>query len=313
MVIVLRVPVIGADLAADRAILVGAVLVNREMPVAQTSGAFDNDLDGKRNVDDLDLTGRVAIVTGAGRGIGKAIATELARRGASAVVATRTESYGEAVVEAIRADGGAASLFSLDVAERQSVQDLVEDTASRYGRIDILVHSAATVPFGLIGQLSDEDFEACQRSIASAAYWLTKYAAPQMIGAAGQGTGRIVFITSVCGTEHVVAGLAHYAMAKNSLEAFTRAAALELGPKGITVNGVSPGLTHSDRLMMTVEQIGELSKGYPIARAGTPMDIANAVLFLISPQASYITGHTIVVDGGSTLMPAGQVSDALET
>jgi len=264
--------------------------------------------------DALNLTDRVAIVTGGGRGIGKAIALALAAKGAKVVIATRTASYGEAVVANIRSAGGTASLFPLDVGECDSVRALIEDTAKQYGRIDIIVHAAATIPFGNIEKLRDEDFDKCQRSITYAAFWLTKYAAPHLAKAKAQGGGRIVFISSTCGPQNILAGLAHYGLAKNGLEAFVRGAALELGHKGITVNAVNPGLIASDNMkqQLNEKQAQELAKNFPVARVGETQDVANAVLFLISPQASYVTGHSLVMDGGATLLPSGQVSAMLE-
>lgn len=257
-----------------------------------------------------DLTGKVAIVTGGGRGIGKAIAIDLARQGAAVVIATRTASYGEAVVKDLQAAGQHASLFALDVSNRDSVCALIDDTAQRYGRIDILVHAAATIPYGPIETLSDDHFELCMASIAHAAFWLTKYSISYLEKAKAAGGGRIVFISSICGPQQVLPGFSHYAMAKNALEAFVRSAALELGKKGITVNAVTPGLIASDHMkeVMTEEQAASLVKYYPVARVGQPEDIANAVSFLISPQASYITGHSLLVDGGSTLLPSGDLS-----
>lgn len=259
------------------------------------------------------LNGKVAIVTGGGRGIGKAIALALAAQGASVVIATRTASYGEAVVAGIKASGGNASLFALDVGERDSVKALIDDTAARYGRIDILVHAAATIPFGLIEQLDDDDLDRCLRSINYAAFWLTKYAAPHLARAREHGGGRIVFISSTCGPQNVLPGLAHYAMAKNGLEAFVRGAALELGRRGITVNAINPGLIASDNMKesMTEAQAAEMAKAFPIARVGQPEDIANAVMFLVSPAASYVSGHSLVVDGAACLVPAHGVSAIL--
>lgn len=259
------------------------------------------------------LKGKVAIITGGGRGIGKAIALALAGQGATAVIATRTASYGEAVVNAIKGSGGKASLFALDVGERDSVRALIDDTVQRYGRIDIVVHAAATIPFGMLDQLSDDDFDKCLRSINYAAFWLTKYATPHLSKVKADGGGRIVFISSTCGPQTVLQGLTHYGMAKNGLEAFVRGAALELGPRGITVNAINPGLIASDNMkeQLSETQAAALAKSFPIARVGQTEDIANAVMFLISPQASYVTGHSLVVDGGSSLGTVGQVSSGL--
>jgi 3-oxoacyl-[acyl-carrier protein] reductase len=262
----------------------------------------------------MTLQNKIAIVTGGGRGIGKAIAKALAAQGAHVVIATRSAAPGEKAVEEIRAAGQQASLFQVDVTQRAAVIALIEDTAQRFGRIDIIVHAAATIPFGTIGSLTDDDFETCLQSIVHAAFWLTKYALPHLERAQADGGGNIVFISSTCGPQTVIPGLAHYGMAKNGLEAFVRGAAVELGGKGIRVNAINPGLIASDNMKenLTEAQAAALASHFPVARVGQPEDIANAVLFLISPQGSYITGHSLVVDGGASPASGGQVSSLLE-
>jgi 3-oxoacyl-[acyl-carrier protein] reductase len=246
------------------------------------------------------LADKVAIVTGAGRGIGRAIAVRLAAEGAKVVVATRTASYGEETVLRIATEGGEATLFALDVKDRAAIAALVDDTVRRHGHVDILVHAAADIPFGTIARLTDRDFDDCFTSIVKSAFWLTKDLAPHL---AKSGAGRIVFISSIAGNSRASLGLAHYGAAKAALNAFARGAAVELGPQGVTVNTVDPGLIASDHMkaVMSEEQATRASARFPVSRPGTPEEVASAVLHLVLPESAYINGAQLVVDGGSTL------------
>jgi 3-oxoacyl-[acyl-carrier protein] reductase len=246
------------------------------------------------------LQEKVAIVTGAGRGIGRAIALRLAAEGCKVVVATRTASFGEETVRAISADGGMASLFPLDVTDKAAVAALVKDTLRRYGGVDILVHAAADIPFGNIVSLSDEDFDLCFTSIVKSAFWLARELAPHLAKEKG---GRIVFVSSVNGNWTTIKGLTHYGAAKAALNAFARGAAVEFGPQGITVNTVDPGLISSDRMkaVLNPEQVARRTAQNPVARAGTPEEVASAVFHLVLPESAYINGAHLVVDGGATL------------
>ncbi len=247
-----------------------------------------------------DLTGRTAIVTGAGRGIGKAITIRIAAAGAHVVVATRTASQAEAVVATIAAAGGSASAFAIDVTDQARVAALVADTAERFGSLDILVHAAADIPYGRIASLSDADFDRCWTSIVKAAFWLTQAAIPHL---SASGHGRIVLISSINGNARVINGLTHYAAAKAALNAFGRGAAIELAAQGITVNMINPGLIASDRMrdMVPPEQEARMTAAYPIKRAGTPDEVAAAVMTFLPDDAAYITGAALTIDGGATL------------
>jgi 3-oxoacyl-[acyl-carrier protein] reductase len=255
--------------------------------------------------------GKVAIVTGAGRGIGRAIAARLAAEGAAVVIATRTARYGEEAVASITANGGKASLFALDVSDRAAMRALVQDAVERHGRLDIAVHAAADIPFASLLELTDDAFDLCLNSVLKSAFWLTQDAAPQMKRTGG---GRLIFISSVAGNRHAVPGLVHYGAAKAALTAFARGAAVELGPLGITVNTVEPGLIASDRMkdMMTEEAAKAISACFPVARVGTPDDVAAAVLSLALPSASWITGTAITVDGGASLTQGDAVRNGLK-
>lgn len=246
------------------------------------------------------LTDKVAIVTGGGRGMGKTIAETLAAEGAKVVIGARTLSYGEQTLAEFREKGYEARLFQADIGRREDCRGLVDFARSECGGLDILVHCAADIPHGSIRELPEEDFQRCIDSILGAAFWLTKDAIPHL---EISGAGRIIYISSVCGSQTAIPGMAHYGAAKGGLDAFARGAALELGAAGITVNTVNPGLITSDRMRerLPTEYAQALSAGFPIARTGTTQEVADLVAFLASPKAAYITGQSIVLDGGSTL------------
>jgi 3-oxoacyl-[acyl-carrier protein] reductase len=245
------------------------------------------------------FAGRIVAVTGGGRGIGRAIAEAFAAQGAQVVVGARTPAYGEEAVAAITAAGGTASLEIGDISEKAACEALVAAAVARYGGLDILVHAAADIPNGGI----DATDEAIQRgfdSIVMAAFWLTRTARPHL---AKSGAGRIVMIGSICGPTTMVMGRMAYGVCKSGLDAFVRGAALELAGEGITVNNIQPGFIASARPVAnmdaeTVKAIGERS---PVGRPGTSEEIAHTTLFLASPQSAFITGTSIVIDGGSTI------------
>jgi 3-oxoacyl-[acyl-carrier protein] reductase len=244
--------------------------------------------------------GKCVIVTGGGRGIGRSIAEEFAAAGACVVIATRTASYGDEAVAAIREKGGEASLVQMDLSDKPRIAELVAYAAGRHGRIDIVVHCAADVPHGGL-DVTDEALDRGIDSIVKAAFWLTREARPHLRRAPDG--GRMVFITSICGPKIVLPGRIAYGVCKSALEAFVRGAALELAAEGITVNGIEPGMIASARPIaaMGAEAIQAIGAKSPVGRAGTPEEIAHAVMYLASARSGYVTGASIVVDGGSTL------------
>ena len=242
----------------------------------------------------MDLSDRVALVTGASRGIGRAIAQTLAKQGATVVAAARGENA-RAVAAEITAAGGRAEFASVDVAASGSAEEAVGGVIGRHGRIDILVNNAGITRDQLMLRLKREDWDAVIATNLTAAFALTQAALKHMIR---QRSGRIISISSVVG-QGGNAGQANYAASKAGLIGFSKAVALEVASRGITVNVVAPGLIETD---MTKAMTGQAREGWetriPLKRLGTPEDVAAAVCFLASQEASYITGQVLAVNGG---------------
>jgi 3-oxoacyl-[acyl-carrier protein] reductase len=246
------------------------------------------------------LTGKVAVVTGGGQGIGAGIARRFAQAGASVLIATRTARNGQAVADSIVEHGGTASLLQIDIGNHDAARRAVDHAAGKYGRLDIVVHNAAVYPVIPIEQLSDEDLERTLAVNLKAGFWLIQAALPHF---RKQGGGRFLFTSSVTGPNVAMPGTAHYAASKSGMNGLIRTAALEFARESITVNGVEPGyiLTPAMAALGSEAEIAAMAKCIPLGKLGAPLDIANAMLFLASDEAAYITGQTIVVDGGSTL------------
>jgi 3-oxoacyl-[acyl-carrier protein] reductase len=242
----------------------------------------------------IDLSGRVAVVTGASRGIGRAIATMLAAQGATVVAAARAQNAA-ATVEAIAAAGGKAEVASVDVSEGAAIDALVGGTLERHGRIDILVNNAGIAKDQLMLRMKRDDWDAVIATNLTAAFALTQAVLKPMIR---QKSGRIICISSVVG-QSGNAGQANYAASKAGLIGFAKAVAQEVASRNITVNVVAPGLIDTDMTRaMTEGARGEWDARIPLKRLGTPDDIAAAVCFLASREASYITGQVLAVNGG---------------
>jgi len=240
------------------------------------------------------LEGRVALVTGASRGIGRAIALALASRGALVVAAARGEHAAPVAAE-IQAAGGRADAVALDVTEPASVAGVIAGVLERHGRIDILVNNAGITRDTLLLRMKREDWDAVIATNLTAAYTCAQAVLKPMVR---QRWGRIVNVTSVVG-QAGNAGQANYAASKAGLIGFTKALALEVASRNITVNAVAPGMIDTD---MTRALMGEAQDGWagriPMGRLGTPEDIAGSVVFLASDEAAYITGHVLAVNGG---------------
>jgi 3-oxoacyl-[acyl-carrier protein] reductase len=242
----------------------------------------------------FDLAGKVAIVTGASRGIGQAVAALLAGRGAHVVAAAR-ENHAEQTVAAIRDRGGHADAVSLDVTDSGAVQALVRDALARHGRIDILVNNAGIARDQLLLRMSRDDWDAVLATNLTAAFACAQAVLKPMIKQRG---GRIVSVSSVVG-QAGNAGQANYAASKAGLIGFSKALALEVASRNVTVNVVAPGLIDTDmtRAITDKAQVDWAAK-IPLGRLGAPADVAAAVCFLASDEAAYITGQVIAVNGG---------------
>ncbi len=244
------------------------------------------------------LTDKVALVTGASRGLGKAIALALAAEGASIAAVARSEDALKETVEAIRAAGGTAEPFALDVSDHAAADATVEKIVARFQHIDVLVNNAGVTRDGLLMRMSSEAWDTVLDTNLKGAFNLTKPVARLMLR---QRAGRIINISSVIGLIGN-AGQANYAASKAGLIGFSKSVARELASRGITCNVVCPGFIETD---MTKGLSDELSKKLlgeiPLQRLGQPEDIAGVVAFLSSPAASYITGQVLTVDGGMVM------------
>lgn len=252
----------------------------------------------------LDLSGRTCIVTGGARGIGRSIARTFAAHGATIVIGDNSADGGmDACAELIRG-GAKAHAVQTDVADPPQVAHLVREAANRFGGVDIVIHNAAFYP---LRPLADIDAALLERTLSvnlAAAFWLTQEALPFL---RRSGHGRVLVTSSVAGPRVAYPGLAHYCASKSGINGFIRAAALELASEGITVNGIEPGMiaTPASSNLGDDAHQARLAARIPLGRLGQPEDVANAMLFLASDAASYITGQTIVVDGGALLPECG--------
>jgi 3-oxoacyl-[acyl-carrier protein] reductase len=246
------------------------------------------------------LFGKTAVVTGAGRGLGKSIAEALASEGARLVLGARTISHGDATLSEFLARGQQAVLQPCDVTVKADCEAIIARAHETFGGLDILVHCAADIPHGRVAELKDEEFERSMRSVLYAGFYLARAALP-LLGASHE--GRIVFISSVAGSYTALPGMAHYGAAKAGLDAFTRGLAVEVGQQGITVNTINPGLIATDRMRARLDtaQQKSMAATIPIARVGRMQEVAELAVFLASEKAGYITGESIVIDGGSRL------------
>jgi NAD(P)-dependent dehydrogenase (short-subunit alcohol dehydrogenase family) len=245
-----------------------------------------------------DFTGRVAIVTGAARGLGCAAAARLHERGAAVAINVRDRERAESVAKSI---GEYALALPGDVAAAGVPEQIVRLTLERFGRVDILVNNAALARSTRLAVLSDEEWRAALDVNLTAPFRFIKAVLPAM---KEQHYGRIVNISSSAGRMVSTLGGAHYTASKAGLLGLTRAAAKELGPFGITVNAVCPGMidTELTRENATPELLARLSAGYPVPRLGTALEVADLICFAASEAAGYITGASFDINGGDLMM-----------
>ncbi len=258
------------------------------------------------------LQDKVAIVTGGGQGIGAGIARVFAQAGAKVLIATRTASHGEKTAAQINDAGGVAELLAIDIGTEANVQQTVAAAAQRWGKIDIMVHNAASFLGGAVDAYSEDDLETVLSVNLKACFRLSKACIPYF---RKQGGGRLLFTSSVTGPRVVMPGTAYYAASKGGMNAFIRTAALELARENITVNGVEPGFIRTAAMSLLADEDGlaEMAKYVPAGYLGDPEDIAYCMLYLASDEARYITGQTICVDGGSTLPESPVFLEELES
>ena len=244
----------------------------------------------------LDFTGQVVIVTGAGSGLGTGIATRFAQAGAGVVVNYRTSEAGaKAVVVEIEAGGGQAIAVQADVTRKVEVERLITEAVKTFGRLDVLVNNAGLYPLSSVVEMAEAEWDAVLDSNLRSTFLCTQAAAKQMIA---QGGGAIVNIASIEG-ENPAPMHSHYNAAKGGVLMHTMAAAHELGPHGIRVNAVSPGLIWREGLEEDwPDGVNRFKAAAPLGRLGLPDDVADACLFLASPAARWITGVNLRVDGG---------------
>ncbi len=244
----------------------------------------------------MNLQGKVAVVTGASRGIGRAIALELARRGASVVVNYRSSvDAANHVVAAIEGQGGQAVAVQADVGDLNQAAQLIEAAIDTFDGIDILVNNAGTTRDQLLMLMSEEDWDVVLRTNLKGVFNCCKAAARKMMR---QRSGRIVNVSSVSGIAGQ-GGQTNYAASKAGVIGFTKSLAKELGARGITVNAVAPGFVLTDLTADLSEDLKQRGvEATPLGRMGQPEEIAHAVAFLASDLASFITGEVLTVDGG---------------
>ncbi len=241
---------------------------------------------------------RVALVTGASRGIGKAIALRLAKDGRHVVLSARSEGPLSEVKAQIEAMGGSASTLAVDVADSAALQAGVEKIAAERGRLDILVNNAGITKDGLILRMSDEDFMSVLQTNLVSAFVATRAAARAMMK---NKFGRVVNIASTSGVVGN-AGQANYAAAKSGLIGLTKTIARELGGKGVTANVIAPGYIETDMTAGLPQEIKDkITESVSVRRLGIPEDIAAAVSYVSSDEAGYLTGQVFCVDGGMTM------------
>ena len=244
------------------------------------------------------LDSQVAVVTGAGRGIGRAIALKFAAEGANVVCVSRTAENSQKVADEVRALGRQSWALAVDVADSKAVAAAGEKILTEAGRVDILVNNAGVTKDGLLMRMSEEDWDAVINTNLRGAFAFTKAFTRSLLK---QRSGRIINVASIIGLIGN-AGQANYAASKAALIGFTKSVAREFGSRGITVNALAPGFIETDMTAVLSEAVRQqLLEKIPLASFGQAEDIANAALFLAGPSGRYVTGQVLVVDGGMVM------------
>ena len=242
----------------------------------------------------FDLSGRIALVTGASRGIGRAIALRLAGQGATIVAAARDEHAGDTAA-AIAAAGGRADAVGVDVTDRVALEGLPASVVNRHGRLDIVISNAGIARDQLLVRMKQEDWDAVLTTNLTATFTLVQAALRPMLKQRG---GRVIVVSSVIG-QTGNAGQTNYAASKAGLIGFAKALAREVASRGITVNVIAPGIIDTDMTQaITGSAQGDWAAQIPLGRRGAADEVAAAACFLASDEAAYITGHVLAVNGG---------------
>ena len=251
----------------------------------------------------FDLTGKVAIVTGSSRGIGLAIAAAMAEHGAKVVISSRKQDACEEVAHAINAQHGdnRAIAVAANISDKDGLQNLVDETRKAFGRIDVLVCNAASNHYyGPMAGISDDQFRKILDNNVIANHWLISMVAPEMLE---RGAGSIIIVSSIGGlTSSTMIGA--YNISKAADFQLARNLAAEFGPRGVRVNCIAPGLVKTDfarALWENPDTLKAVTRSTPLRRIGEPHEIAGAAVYLASPASTFMTGQTMIVDGGSTI------------
>ncbi len=251
----------------------------------------------------FDLAGKVAIVTGSSRGIGLAIAAAMAEHGAKVVISSRKQEACDEVAHAINAQhgDGRAVAIAANISSKEDLQNLVDETRKAFGRIDVLVCNAASNPYyGPMAGISDEQFRKILDNNVIANHWLISMVAPEMVE---RREGSIIIVSSIGGlTSSTMIGA--YNISKAADFQLARNLAAEFGPSGVRVNCIAPGLVKTDfarALWENPDTLKAVTRGTPLRRIGEPHEIAGAAVYLASPASTFMTGQTMIVDGGSTI------------
>jgi 3-oxoacyl-[acyl-carrier protein] reductase len=241
----------------------------------------------------------VVVVTGASRGIGKGIAESFAKEGAQVVLVGRDEGCLSSVASDIIAKGGKAFAMKADVSKQQEMDKMAQDTIARYGRIDVLCHNAGIYPFVRLENMSLEEWQHVIDVNLTGTFLAVKTCIPFMKEVK---KGKIVITSSISGPTTAFPGFAHYAASKAGVNGFVRTCAVELAKYNINVNAVEPGTIINESVeALGEEHVSNMVRAVPLGRLGTCQEVAAAIMFLASSDAAYITGQSIIIDGGQTL------------
>jgi NAD(P)-dependent dehydrogenase (short-subunit alcohol dehydrogenase family) len=246
------------------------------------------------------MSNPVVLITGALTGIGRAAAIAFAKKGANLVVAGRRDEAGRALVRELRAFGSEAEFINADVRKEDDVRALIDKTVARFGRLDVAVNNAGTE--GEVGPITEQTAEKYAATFDTNVLGVILSMKHEVRVMQGQGSGNIINISSTYGHEGA-SGASIYVGSKHAVEGITKSVALEIAKSGIRVNGVAPGPTDTGMLTRftgTPENKAALGTGVPMGRLGLPEEVANAIIFIASDEASFITGHVLNVDGGQT-------------